>query len=173
MAGSDGRSNEGNRGGKIWHEVVDPPNRLARKVGKTGGVEPEKAFRDAEKIISDLAEEYVGKLAEDIDEVERLGERFREDRDPASLDRLFSLIHNMRGQGTTFGYPLITEIGRNFCRYVRERPEGVPISPDVVDHHVNALKVVYRQSIQGEGDETAQAVVSGLTALVSRELKPR
>lgn len=155
---------------KSWHQVVERPNELARKVPKTGGVPPEKAFQNADRIVQQMAAEYVEKLAGDIAEMKRLAAAYRTSPTPETLDALFRLIHNMRGQGATFGFPLITEIGRNFCRYVRERPKGTAVNDDLIDQHVKAMQVVYDQSIKGSGDEIAQAVVQALSEVVEREL---
>lgn len=156
--------------GKSWHQVVERPNELAKKVPKTGGVNPEKAFKEAETIVKKMAAEYVDKLADDIAQMKRLADAYREQPSEERLDPLFRLVHNMRGQGATFGFPLITEIGRNFCRYVRERPKGKPVKPALVDQHLKALQVVYDQSIKGSGDQISQQVVKALSEVVEKEL---
>ncbi|MEQ8441637.1 MAG: Hpt domain-containing protein [Alphaproteobacteria bacterium] len=156
--------------GKSWHQVVERPNELAKKVPKSGGVNPEKAFQDAEKIVQRMAAEYVDKLGVDIKTMKSYADGYRADPSQENLDKLFRLIHNMRGQGATFGFPLITEIGRNFCRYVRERPPEKTIKPALIDQHVKALQVVYEQSIKGTGDEISQEVVKALNAVVEKEM---
>lgn len=155
---------------KTWHQVIERPNELAKKVPKTGGKDPERAIAQAEQIVQKLEAEYIDKLGQDIDRLETYGRKYRDNRDPRALDSLFKLIHNMRGQGSTFGYPLITDIGRSFCRYVRELPEHREVTPALIDQHVDAMKVVYKRSIKGEGDEIAQAVVEALSDAVAREL---
>lgn len=156
--------------GKTWHSIVKRPNELKKKVPTSGGIDPTKAFDRADKIIKQMSSEYLDKLKTDIDELEKLGATYVAERSDESLERLFSLVHNMRGQGTTFGYPLITDIGRSFCRYVKERPPEVSIRGDVVDQHVAAMRVVYKQSIQGNGDEIAKAVVQALQQVVTKEI---
>ncbi|MDF1747608.1 MAG: Hpt domain-containing protein [Alphaproteobacteria bacterium] len=155
---------------KSWHAVIDRPNDLSRKVLKSGGVEPEKAFLAADAIVKQMTSEYIDKLAEDIQQMNVLAAKYRKDNSEETLDRLFRLIHNMRGQGATFGFPLITEIGRHFCRYVRERPKRKAVKPALVDQHLKAMHVVYNQSIKGSGDEISQAVVNALAEVVDREL---
>lgn len=155
---------------KSWHQVIERPNDLARKVPKTGGKDPERAIGEAEQIVKRLEAEYIDKLGQDIDRLETYGLRYRKSRDPGALDSLFRLIHNMRGQGSTFGYPLITDIGRSFCRYVRELPEDREVTPALIDQHVDAMKVVYKRGIKGEGDAIAQAVVEALGDAVAKEM---
>lgn len=156
--------------GKAWHQIIERPNELAKKVPKTGGRDPERAIAEADQIVKKLEVEYIDKLGQDIDRLQSYGVKYRDSRDPRALDALFRLIHNMRGQGSTFGYPLITDIGRSFCRYVRELPPGKEVTPALIDQHVDAMKVVYKRGIKGEGDEIAQAVVEALADAVAREL---
>ncbi len=153
-----------------WHEIVERPNTLARKVPRTGGKDPERAVADAEEALRTLQVEYTEKLGEDIARLERLGRKFRENGSQESLDALFALVHNMRGQGATFGYPLITEIGRSFCRYVRAVPPDVGADPALVTQHVDAMRVVYREHMRGAGPEVAQDVVAALSEAVARRL---
>ena len=153
-----------------WHEFIARPNDLARKVPRTGGKDPARAIDDAERALRTLQAEYEEKLGEDIARLEGLGRDFRERGGQESLDALFALIHNMRGQGATFGYPLITEIGRSFCRYVRALPAGAEADAALVSQHVDAMRVVYREHMRGAGPEVAQAVVSALSEAVARRL---
>lgn len=162
-----------NARGRSWHRVVERPNNLAKKVPKQGGIDAEKAFVNAEKIVKEMAGQYVDKLGEDILLMKDLAAGYRRDPSPENLDKLFRLVHNMRGQGATFGFPLITEIGRNFCRYVREKPSEKPVLPALVDQHLKALQVVHSQSIKGGGDDISRQVVKALGAVVERELAPR
>jgi hypothetical protein len=155
---------------KTWHQVIERPNQLARKVPKTGGRDPERAIKQAEEIVQKLEVEYIDKLGQDIERLESYGLKYRRTRDEMTLEKLFKLIHNMRGQGSTFGYPLITDIGRSFCRYVRDLPVGQEVTPELIDHHVNAMKIVYKRGIKGDGDEVAQAVVEALADAVAREM---
>ncbi len=156
--------------GKSWHSVIKRPNNLKKKIPARGGIDPEKAFAQADKIIKNMSSEYLNKLGEDVILLEKLGAAYIKDRSEQSLESLFRLVHNMRGQGATFGYPLITEIGRSFCRYVKELDESKQVKPALIDQHVAAMRVVYKQSIQGAGDQVSKQVVAALNEVVSGEL---
>lgn len=155
---------------KNWHEVIEVPNELAKKVPSTGGKDPDKAFKDAEEIVKRMASQYVEKLGEDIRDMKVLAREYKASHSDAALDDIFKLVHNMRGQGATFGFPLITEIGRSFCRYVRELPPQRAVKPALVDQHLKALQVVYDQSIKGGGDSVSREVVQALASVVDKEL---
>lgn len=157
-------------GAENWHETYEVPQKLRRKVRVRTDIDPKKTFHRAEEVVRKLAVTYAGKLAEDIEQLGVLCEKYRKRRDPDSLGELFSLIHNMRGQGRTFGYPLITEIGSSYCRYVTELPRDRMPSPAIVIHHLEALKAVYREGLTGTGNETALEVMKSLRAAVDRDI---
>jgi CheY-like chemotaxis protein len=69
---------------------------------------------------------------------------------------------DMRGQGTTFGYPLITE----FAKSLYECTVGVDDVEDpalaFIWEHINAISAIIRDQVRGMGGETGQALVAGL-----------
>ncbi len=77
---------------RSWHEGVARANDLAKKVPRTGGIEPEKAFEAAETVVKQMTSDYVDKLAEDIEQMKRLAAKYREDNSDATLDQLFRSI---------------------------------------------------------------------------------
>lgn len=157
-------------GAENWHETYEVPQKLRRKVRVRTDIDPKKTFERAEEVVRKLALTYADKLAEDIELLAVLCEKYRKQRDPGSLGELFSLIHNMRGQGRTFGYPLITEIGSSYCRYVTELPKGRMPSPAIIIHHLEAMKAVYREGLKGNGNQTALEVMKGLRAAVDKDI---
>ena len=151
--------------------IIHPPNRIAAKVRKRPSESPDLRIERAERVITRLAGEFVETLATEIESLEELARSYRKDRSPEVLGDLSARIHNIRGQGTTFGYPLITEICKSFGNYLQDLPEDVSASIDVVSHHVAAMRAIYRGAVINADDEAGIAVLSALHALVSKERK--
>ena len=157
-------------GGKKKAKGIRPPNKLASKVPKQGGKPAHLAIAEAEQRVENLKEEYIAHLKDDMAEVEELVARYTDSRDPKALKLLFRVIHNMRGQAATFGYPLITQVGRSLCLYLLEQEEkGETPELLLITLHADALKVIYREQIMGSGDSISQETVIGLMKAV--ELK--
>lgn len=166
MQQSDGKSEAGKKKAK----GIRPPNKLATKVPKYGGKPAHLAIAEAEQRVENLKDEYIEHLKEDMAEVERLVAQYTQDNSPATLKQLFRVIHNMRGQAATFGYPLITQVGRSLCLYMLEQEEkGETPELVMITLHADALKVIYREEIMGSGDSISQETVIGLMKAV--ELK--
>ena len=152
-----------------WHEVIQPPTRLADKVTKTRG-DPAAAVKRAERAVQAVAQEFGGHLGKELDVLVNLQMRFRAEGSDAALEAIRAIVHDLRGQGTTLGFPLVTEIGSSLCRYLAERDMTKPVSAELVERHVEALRVVYRDRIDGRGDELSQKVANGLRMAVDKLL---
>ena len=152
-------------------KVERPPNKIAGKVGKTGGKTLKQAVAEAEQAIERLSGEYGQYLAEDMAALEKYMAALKADPCEATFKDLFRLVHNMRGQAATFGFPLITEVGRSLCLYLLETEDKSDLHMALIEQHVNALRVIYREEIEGHGDAVSRQVVAALMKAVETQTK--
>ena len=153
-----------------WHQLVADPEDLRRKVPSFGGVDPAEAFVREEAIIRQMVHQYLDELGRDIKELDRFGAEYLRHPSRENLKPIYRLIHNMRGQGATFNYPLVTEIGKSFCEYYIELPDNEDHSVELILDHLNALKLVYRHHLEGQGDKLARAVSDSLRKAVHLQI---
>ena len=74
-------------------------------------------------------------------------------------------LHNVKGQGTSFGFPLMTQIGESFHALVKFQAKQSGINPGVVqlyEAHLTAMKTIIANDIRGEGPELLQKVAASL-----------
>lgn len=156
--------------GKV--EIIHPPNLLKMKVG-SGGVDPEKIAK-AEAAVAQLADSYLDWALNDLATLQAQLEAARADEPHRRkrVEELFQTAHDMKGQGSTFGYPLVTQVAKHLCHYVEGHLDrnGLP-DLAVVAAHVDALTVILRQRVSGDGGETGQLLVRELETLVKRKLR--
>jgi len=150
-------------------KVERPPNRLAEKVPKTGGKTLQQAVADADRAIQRLSEDYGRHLADDMAALEKYMAAVKTAPTAGNLKTLFRLVHNMRGQAATFGFPLITEVGRSLCLYLLETEDESEVNVTLIEQHVNALRVIYREKIEGHGDRLSREVVDALMRAVETQ----
>ncbi|GAB4574216.1 MAG: hypothetical protein Tsb008_10950 [Rhodothalassiaceae bacterium] len=133
-------------------------NRLKEKTfglqGGTGGISPE-ALAEAEKALQKMAEDYpdwvsglIGKLSEQhgrcVDTPEKRREFFEE------INRI---AHDMKGQGGTFGYPLITDFSESLENFTTIRNDITDNMVELVKAHIDAMRAVIRGRVAGDGGE--------------------
>ncbi|MEQ9143387.1 MAG: Hpt domain-containing protein [Parvibaculaceae bacterium] len=123
----------------------------------------------AEAAISALKDDYSQQLAADADELATVWRSIdREKPDPASMDRLFAISHDLKGQAGSFGYDLVTSIAASLCDLVREDRVN-PAKMPSVDKHVAVLVRVVEKGVAGTGGETGAKIVQGLRRLVAAD----
>lgn len=77
---------------------------------------------------------------------------------PPDLDRLHTIIHDIKGQAGTFGYPLISHIGQHLCRMlVDEAPPSRRIVP-----LLDAMESVVDHGLTGDGGEMGRELLARL-----------
>lgn len=138
-------------------------------------IKPEvSAAADAE--LARLKEMYESWLPEELD---RLRNELAAARNTAGSDRaehlkgLFRIAHDLKGQGSSFDYPLITRIGNSLCRFIEKLVEPQPRDFDVMAAHVDALGTVVSNRIRGEGGAVGRTLADRLEALAKRTAGPR
>lgn len=128
----------------------------------------ESMIARAEAAVEGLRDTYREQLAEDIASLCALWTRIEsEGIDQAKLDELHSIAHNIKGQGGSFGYTLVTDIGASFCDYLRGGPRMAPQELAVVSMHIRVLKNVSDNNIFGDGGETGARLIEKLRQLTS------
>lgn len=156
-------------------EVVQPPHKIKDKVSvSASGVSPEMLDR-AEKVMTSMAGDYLTWAGEDLQRLQDLYERL-ERTPPAEakpvLRELFSLAHDMKGQGGSFGYGLVTVIGNMLCRLIEKLENDWRSSYlAVIKVHVDALRLVISGRMQGDGGRAGENMISGLEATLTKTLK--
>lgn len=146
------------------HQVIANPVDLKAKALRLTPEAAEAKLRTADAVVADLAGDFEEKLAEDLDELDRLMLVWAVDRRDRNLEPMHAILHNLRGQAATFGYDLITATAASFDRYMQERKADRPVSVELVRQHVEAVRAMHRNAIRGNGDPTSQAIVRALNA---------
>ena len=155
-------------------EMIDPPNTLKSKVGVggPGAVDPETLKR-AEQVISDLADNYLEWAHEDMAKLQAAFEELKvaEGDQTEQIAKVFQVSHDMKGQGGSFGYDLITIIGNGLCRYLEDRHEVGPAEMEAINLHVGSIQVVLMKEIKGDGGEVGAQLLKGLEQVIAKVSK--
>ena len=84
----------------------------------------------------------------------------------------FGEIHNLslelRGQGGTFGYPLITEISKMLYNCTQEGCNEDDKAVEIVQHHIDAMRAILRGKISGDGGAVGKELLTGLRKTIEK-----
>jgi hypothetical protein len=160
-------------------EFIQPPNNLRQKQ-KLAGVSmtlDAKAVERADAVIKNSTEDYFVSINEDL---ARLGRRYEEaSRDPSSrpqqIEEIHAISQSIAGQGSSFGYPLITGLATQLCHYIEDHVFPVAGTRGVTDPeievikvHMEAMRLVIMQKMEGEGGPIGQKLIAGLGMVIKK-----
>jgi len=153
------------------YQLITPPNLLKAKVGKgsAGGIDP-SLVRHAESVIDSMVDEFSDTVSREILHILELAQELEADpaQAPEVLTNVRRVAHDLRGQGATYGYDLITEVAECLFRYSKALPRAADMNPDVLRAHADAMRAVIKNDVKGDGGAVGIDLVASLDALVAR-----
>lgn len=154
-------------------QIIKPPQSLQNKVEKGGpGAVDMDALARAEEVIANLADDYLDWVREDFVRIEAAFEKLKsgDGGDAENLEAMFQIAHDMKGQGGSFGYDLMTAIGDHMCRLLETVDKAGPREQVMIRVHIDAMRVVITKELKGDGGAEGRQLMMGLT-LVGEKAK--
>ncbi|NQU57426.1 MAG: Hpt domain-containing protein [Rhodospirillales bacterium] len=151
--------------------VIKPPDTLSGKVTKGGpGAVDMAAIERAEAVISGMANDYLNWVEEDLVKIANAQKDLKANRDDSKnrLDKVFQVAHDMKGQGGSFGYDLMTILGNDLCRFIEGKETASDIDVEVIDLYINTMQIVISKRMSGDGGAAGNQVLTGLAAVVAK-----
>lgn len=146
-------------------EIINPPNLLRSKVKEGGpGAVDLATLERAESVIAAMADSYLEWVEEDLKRIEAAYVKMAAasgDR-KAEAEGVFQIAHDIKGQGGSFGYDLMTVIGNELCRLIERRETFGEAELQAIRVHIDALKLVINSNMKGDGGSDGQALVAGI-----------
>lgn len=153
-------------------QIINPPNRLKSMVddGKaTKGIDPtllakaEKAMEDAKPLVEEHMKGEVARLQALMGKVAGSN-----GQDKQALDEMYRTSFELKGQGTSAGYNLLTRFGDSLCRYIEAQPQPGPKEVAIIKAHVDSIAVIMHRGIKGDNNPVGIAIVAELEKVVGR-----
>jgi hypothetical protein len=155
-------------------------NKLKEKagVGRAGAGDSTIAVEALEKALSEMKksqEDYpdwvratLNELAEDLkaaaDNPEEEGrKRFR---------HIGALAHELKGQGGTFGYPLISVFGKSLNEFTEREASITDSHIEIVKAHIDVMRAVIKDRIAGDGGDVGRELIAVLDRAIKKHTAP-
>lgn len=126
------------------------------------------AVASAQAAVAGLADKYIGWVNDDLARLDAAIAGVTDGHNAAALRDVYGVSHDIKGQGSTFGYHLITEIGQLLCRYTERAIERKKVDRAVIDAHVEAMRTVVDNRIQGPAGELGREIIDALKGVADR-----
>lgn len=146
------------------------PQNAATTAGAMSSAIDADMIRRAEDAVSQLSEEYREWARGDI---VSLRDWLKKATDAESRENSYvkirAIAHDMRGQGSTFGYPLMTRIARSLSVLIK----SVDIEEDaraLIAAHIDAMAAVIENNVSDQRTAQALDITRGLESATGRTL---
>ncbi|MBT5918554.1 MAG: hypothetical protein HOH26_08480 [Alphaproteobacteria bacterium] len=164
-SGSDG---DGDQEDDFEVEISPPSYEL---MGKAPVIEDnlEPALREISAVLQSKSDMYRKRLFE---AVERLEETYKilvaDAASREGLTTLRKLAHNLKGEGGTFDYPMISEICRTFCTFIEDMEKASAFDLAVIRLHIDSIHMVTAQNLRGDVAKQGSKILEGLRAVIQQ-----
>jgi hypothetical protein len=148
-------------------ELFMPPNMLKAKAGATVGGIDMAAIKRAEAAMDTIKSEFAEWFVDDVNRLSECREKFAADGNAKTRDALFRASHDIKGQATTFEFPMVARVATSLCRLIEalKAPESIPLL--LVDAHVTAIRIIFRDKIKDTSNKMALELLKELEARVA------
>jgi hypothetical protein len=153
-------------------ELFMPPNMLKAKVGGSHGGIDTAAIMRAEAAMETLKSEFGDWFTSDVDRLVVCRDAFAARKDAAALGDLLRASVDIKGQATTFGFPLVSRVAASLCRLINMMPPSETVPLNLIDAHVLAIRIIFRDKINDTTNRMALELLKELDARVAETVEP-
>ena len=126
----------------------------------------EELAKQAEEAMADLARTFPAIATSSVQDMklalaEAMG-TFDEERTKIIKTKLYPKAHDLKGQGATFGYPLITDVGAHLCKFLTSQKSYSPADLKKIKQDVVAIETILWKKLKGDGGEKGAAILDML-----------
>ena len=141
------------------------------KTGGGFGINAE-AIAKAEEALKAMSAQFGQWLNDEIVKLDKAQADIREQGyTPVTAEALYFRAHDLKGLGSTYGYPLVTRIAASLCRMLDDPAARLDAPLPIVDAHIDAIRAVVRDGVSTDEDPAGRALVEGLEAQVAEHRK--
>lgn len=143
-------------------EIFHPKNKLIKKIDP---VDEDAAIQKANEAIRALEGDFVEFWKKDVERLIGLIPGYVDDPTAEKKKIIYGIAHDLKGQGTTMNYDLISLVGGKFCQYLNGIDDPTPRDHDVLAILANFMKTILVNNIVGDGGKTGRRILAEMKLL--------
>jgi len=130
-----------------------------------------KVIIEATDVIEAMTDDYIEWAKGDINRLKEAVSKLKADSgSKMAIDGVYAIAHDMKGQGSSFGYPLITYVLDNLCKFLGNFDKLEKEDVDIVLLHVEFVDVIIANNLTGKGGEMGAAVLKGMQEILAKKV---
>ena len=153
-------------------QVIRMPNLLRTKVGTEPGPDLDKIVASAEAVLAEMQDQYEAWVRGDLKAMNEAlaAAQTGAHPNPEALKRIRVMAHEIKGQGATFGYPLLTTVGHMLHGLIDRLGADAAKHLDLIAAHVGFMNLVVCNEVRDDGGIQENQALMGLEMAVKRAL---
>lgn len=152
-------------------QVIKLPNTLRAKVGGKLAKLDQASIDKAELALQDLSTQFHSWLIEEVDKLEERHAAIKTDGlNRTTIESIYFTAHDLKGLGSTYGYPLITRLAASLCKMFDDEEKRVLSPRLLIDAHIDAIRASVRNEIKEDTHPVGKALVETLEARVKEHM---
>ncbi len=128
------------------HQVITPDTRKLRRTMRTalpGEPDPVEA---AERALSRLSGDFQLWMNDECDKLDAARRKIKDSAlSKETGQELFLAAHDIKGDGSTFGFPEVVRAADSLCRLIEHSPDLTKLPMAIIDQHVDAIRAIVRE----------------------------
>ncbi len=119
-----------------------------------------------------LSSQFGQWLQDELDKLEAARAAIRDQGVTRStIDQLYTHAHDLKGLGSTYDFPIVTQIAGSLCRILSEGEARLGTPLHLIDAHIDAIHACVRSDIKTSDAPAGRALVEGLQPEIDQYLK--
>lgn len=153
-------------------QIINPPNVLRSRLedGRASkGLDP-SLLAKAEKALDDIKPQVQQHVQGEVGRLQAVMAKVlaSQGKDQAAMKEMFGISFELKGQGTSAGFNLITRFGDSLCRYIEAVKEPGAKEIAIMKAHVDSISAIMGRGIQGDNNPIGLAIAAELEKVVGR-----
>jgi len=147
---------------------ITPPNLLKARLGPKGSLFNADALAKAEAALKELSSNFAQWMTDEIAKLDAARAKISElGYNQETADQLYVHVHDLKGLGATYEFPLITRVAASLCALMGERDKRPSLPLPLIDAHIDAIRAIVRDDIRDPSHPVGNRLASALEASVA------
>jgi len=153
------------------HHVITQPNPLRKVLVRVPESDLDDPVARAEKALAGLSGEFKNWMTIEADRLSAAHAAVvREGFTDHNREELFRAAHDIKGDAATFGFPSAGAAAESLCRIVEHAPDLDLVPPELITHHINAIRAIVRERTKLDTATTASKLSKQLRGVADEFL---
>ncbi len=156
-------------------QIFQPSSSLAKKVTLVDDETTKNAIKQAENFMETQEINYPTWLDDDLKNLKNTFKKINpnSNNQPKNLlNDIFKISLEIKGQGGSYGYPLISYVADNICTLLDSIPKISSKDIEIIRIHIDLLSIIAKNRIKDiPNNQKTKQILNGLDKIIKNRIK--